>query len=140
MVPPDRSTPRRKPPPPFWYCDQAQPTTRAARTTGSRQRTIRLVYDFMGCSGRAFLRRLGRLLVGQVAGDTAFEHPQADVVRHPHGDLVLVLADGDDGAVDAARGEHLVVLLHPLELGLALLVLPPHRPQEEEIEEERQAQ
>src|SRR4051794_27057629 len=47
MVPPDRSTPRRKPPRPLSYCFQAQPTTKAARTTGNRQRTILLVYDFM---------------------------------------------------------------------------------------------
>src|ERR1019366_6027951 len=47
MVPPARSTPRRKPPSPFVYLAQAQPTMMMEMRTGRTQMRIRPIYRFM---------------------------------------------------------------------------------------------
>ena len=71
----------------------------------------------------------------QVASDAALYHAQARVVVHLDDDLILLVADREDRAVDARGGEDLVVLLQGGEQHLPLLFLPPHRADHQEVEE-----
>src|SRR5262249_12929365 len=86
---------------------------------------VGLLFGLGGLAGGGLGGGAQGLLAAEVTQDAALGHFQTRVVVHLDDDLVLLLGDADDGAVDAGGEQHLVVLLDVADhhLPLALLAL-----------------
>src|SRR4051794_17761246 len=71
----------------------------------------------LGFLGRGLLSLVRR----EVAQDARFQHLQSGVVVYLDGYLILLVADGNDGAVDPRRGEDAIILLEAADQTIAIL-------------------